>query len=226
MGTAMAADPGSIYLYVDGESHYLMADKCWKKIFGDTADLKSLGYSESASGLSHRIAIYQPAKFLWDPSLPGKIFRSEYNVDYSRLITRQVYFTTFTGTPEGLQDARVAIRKAAFEPEIVHELKDLCDQRKNRLKQDGLLIKAKGVDISLAVRMLDDAYHNNFDWCVLATSDIDYLPAIKAVRRMGKHVYVIGHGEAIAKDSPFLYLPEIFLDVGQEFMQKTYVKNP
>ncbi len=75
--------------------------------------------------------------------------------------------------------------------------------------------------------MLDDAYHGNYDWCFLATSDIDYLPVIKAVRRMGKQVVVIGYGEAIAKDSPFLYLPETFFDIGQDFMRTTYtLKNP
>jgi hypothetical protein len=74
--------------------------------------------------------------------------------------------------------------------------------------------------------MLEDAYHDNYDWCVLATSDIDYLPAIRAVRRMGKQVFVMGDKEAIGENSPFLYLPERFFDIGQEFMQRTYLKSP
>jgi uncharacterized LabA/DUF88 family protein len=196
----------SIYLYVDGESHFSTAERCWKRIQGEAADLNSLRYRENAPALSYRIALYQPAKFFWDPLVLSRLFISDYNVHYSNLITRRVYFTSFTGGTEGLQEARVKIREAGFEPEIVSELKDRSKQRENQLKQDGLLIKPKGVDIGVAVRMLEDAYHGNYDWCILATSDVDYLPVLKAIRRMGKQVFVIGYGEAIAKDSPFLSL--------------------
>jgi uncharacterized protein (TIGR00288 family) len=79
--------------------------------------------------------------------------------------------------------------------------------------KDALLIKPKGVDIALAVRMLEDATYNNFDRCILVTSDIDYLPAINAVRRMGKQVSVLGFQEGIANDSPFMYVVEGFVDL-------------
>ena len=121
--------------------------------------------------------------------------------------------------------ARRKIREAGFEPQVIPELKDLAKQRENALKANGLIIKAKGVDIGLAVRMLEDAYHNNYERCVLLTSDIDYLPVIEAVRRMGKHVYVLGYGEGIAKDSPFLYLPERFVDIGEGFMKEFYAPS-
>jgi uncharacterized LabA/DUF88 family protein len=64
-----------------------------------------------------------------------------------------------------------------------------------------------------------DAYSGNFDTCYLFRSDIDYLPVIEAVRRMGRHVIVVGFGEGIARDSPFLYVPERFVDIGEEFMR-------
>jgi hypothetical protein len=59
--------------------------------------------------------------------------------------------------------------------------------------------------------------------CVLYTSDIDYLPVIETVRRMGKSVFVVGYREAIANDSPFLHVPEWFVDIGKEYMRSNYM---
>jgi uncharacterized LabA/DUF88 family protein len=131
-----------------------------------------------------------------------------------------VYFTTYTGTPEGVQQAQVTLRQAGFEPQVIPELKDLAKQRENRRHRDALLIKAKGLDVALSVRMLEDAYRGNYCTCLLLTSDIDYLPVIEAVRRMGKHVIVAGYVEGLAKDSPFYYVPEEFVDLGEPVMSK------
>jgi uncharacterized LabA/DUF88 family protein len=216
-------DTARIYLYVDGESHFCTAEKCWKNLHGQDKNLSSLDYPKGDTArMSHQIALYEPAKFFWDPSVPPKIFNRFFNTDYSRMIERKVYFTSFTGTETGLHDAQVKIREAGFEPDVVREVKDLAQQRQNQLTQNGVLIKAKGVDVSLSVRMLEDAYHGNYEWCILATSDADYLPVIRAVRRMGKQVFVIGYREATAKDSPFLFLPETFYEVGEAFMRIAY----
>ena len=45
----------------------------------------------------------------------------------------------------------------------------------------------------LAVRMLEDAFHQTFDVCHLYTSDVDFLPVIHAIRARGKQVYVHGY---------------------------------
>jgi uncharacterized protein (TIGR00288 family) len=93
------------------------------------------------------------------------------------------------------------------------------------LEANSLVIKPKGVDIALAVRMLEDAYYGNYQVCLLFTSDIDYLPVIHAVRRMGKAVIVLGFCEAIAVDSPFLYVAERFIDLSS-YMQSYYSIEP
>jgi uncharacterized LabA/DUF88 family protein len=141
------------------------------------------------------------------------------------VLQRAIYFTTYTGTPEGLHAARVRLREAGFEPQVVLEQKDLAKRRENVLRKDALLIKGKGVDVALTVRMLEDAYHGNYDTCIVLTSDIDYLPVIEAVRRMGKQVIVAGHGDGLAKDSPFYYVPERFIDLGEQFMRQYYIKR-
>jgi uncharacterized LabA/DUF88 family protein len=73
--------------------------------------------------------------------------------------------------------------------------------------------------------MLEDAYHNNYVACFLLTSDVDYLPVIQAVRRMGKQVYVLGYRGGIGVRSPFEYVPDRFVDIGEGFMKTYYVRK-
>jgi uncharacterized LabA/DUF88 family protein len=80
-----------------------------------------------------------------------------------------------------------------------------------------LIIKPKGLDIALAVRMLEDAHRNLYQRCFLVTSDADYLPLIKAVRQLGKQVYVLAYGEDITKwRSEFEYVPDAYVDLGEK----------
>lgn len=46
----------------------------------------------------------------------------------------------------------------------------------------------KGVDISLAIDLLDLAYHNTYDTAVIVSGDGDFANAVKIVQRMGKHI--------------------------------------
>ena len=203
------------YLYADGESHYIMADKCMKRIHGEEATLAAVVRNPALASSNQRFWHNCDSKFFWDSHLTTEA------AGITSRIGRAVYFTAFTGRPEDLQKARVSIREAGLEPQVSLELKDLAKQRENKLVSDAVVIKPKGVDIDLSVRMLEDAYYGNYQDCLLFTSDIDYLPAIRAVRRMGKTVIVCGFSEAIAGDSPFLYVPERFVDLGP-YMQEYY----
>ncbi len=63
--------------------------------------------------------------------------------------------------------------------------------------------KPKGCDIALATRMVADAAAGLYDCCLLFTSDADFLPAIEAVRGMGKIVWVFGLASALPDLSPY-----------------------
>ena len=103
----------------------------------------------------------------------------------------------------------------------------LARQRENVLKVEQVIEKAKGVDIALAARMIEDAFHDNYDACYLFSSDIDFLPIIEAVRRMGKQVYVCGSVDGLGEQSKFLHVPDAFVDIGKDFMALHYrLKQP
>lgn len=46
----------------------------------------------------------------------------------------------------------------------------------------------KGVDIAIAIDLLDLAYHNTYDTAILITGDGDFSKAVEIIQRMGKHV--------------------------------------
>ena len=132
---------------------------------------------------------------------------------------RAVYFTSFSGSPDECYKETVLIRELGFEPYVVHEDKQLARQREAALATTNIIEKAKGVDIALTVRMIEDAYRDNYQTCHLYTSDADYLPVIEAVRRMGKQVYVFGYKDSLGKNPRLLHVPDRFVDLG-EVMQR------
>src|SRR5262249_55230097 len=85
----------------------------------------------------------------------------------------------------------------------------------------GVIERAKGVDVGLSVRILEDAYANTFQDCLLLTSDVDFLPVVRAVRRMGKQVVVLGYREGSTHRSPLEFEPEGFYDLG-EIVRREY----
>ncbi|MFO1064303.1 MAG: NYN domain-containing protein [Pirellulales bacterium] len=60
-----------------------------------------------------------------------------------------------------------------------------------------MIEKAKQVDVALIVQLLQDAFANHFDACEVYTSDIDYLPALKAVAQRAKRVTICGYENGI-----------------------------
>jgi uncharacterized protein (TIGR00288 family) len=52
----------------------------------------------------------------------------------------------------------------------------------------GGLYVEKGVDIAMAIDILDLAYHNTYDTALLITGDGDFAKAVQIVQRMGKHI--------------------------------------
>lgn len=70
------------------------------------------------------------------------------------------------------------------------------------------------MDVGLSVRILEDAYARNFSSCCLYTSDVDYMPVIRSVQRLGKTVIVLGYADGLSKHSPLQHEPDSFVDLG------------
>jgi uncharacterized LabA/DUF88 family protein len=185
--------------YIDGESHFLRTEEAWQDIHGDTATLERLRYIGDAT--DKLILVNPQAKVFWTRRMnPG--------------VMRAVYFTAASCDTSTMFSIKTSLRSFELEPAVFHEVKQLADQRKNLLKANGLIEKPKQVDIALAVRMIEDARSDVFDKFHLYTSDVDFLPVIKAVMARAKQVYVYGHKNGLAKESPLLHEPDLFIDLG------------
>lgn len=88
---------------------------------------------------------------------------------------RAYYYTVVTGAKDTVVDATEAkLWEIGFTPRVLWKAK----QKK----------KCKAVDSSISIDMLSAAYENQFDLVEIWTGDADYIPLIKAVKRLGKIV--------------------------------------
>jgi uncharacterized LabA/DUF88 family protein len=195
--------------YVDGESHYIRTEKHWQKLHGPGAALETL---EGVSSIS----LHRRGGFFWDHGFVDMYFTG-------MPFHRAVYFTSAAGDDNEVHALRLFIRDHGLEPYVVKEPKSLEKQRENALRQ-GIIEKPKGVDIALTVQMIEDAQRDHFDGCVLFTSDVDYLPLIEAVRRLGKRVIVAGYREGLGENSPFEFVPDQFIDLGDDLKTRCRLK--
>jgi hypothetical protein len=88
------------YLYVDGESHYVRSEECWKKIHGTDAELTDVVHADkTARSLSTGIPCWggvtanDKAKFFFD----GKLLWLATGGRFDYMMERGVYFTSVAG---------------------------------------------------------------------------------------------------------------------------------
>jgi len=216
-----------IYAYVDGESHYIRTQAEFRATHGESADLASAVYIHTSTGSAAYpdqskpyLRVIPSAKFFWDTNYP---FAGPGSLA-GQYISSAAYFTAVSGDSSAFHDACLAIRRNGFFPHVIHEPTQLANRRNEKRNASGIIEKAKGVDIGLAVQLLEDAYHNNFDACYVFTSDIDFLPALRVVQRMGKKVVVFGYNRGLGDQSKLVYLPDAFVDL-TEHVRTAYL-NP
>lgn len=217
-----------IYTYVDGESHFIRTQAAFREVHGDSVDLTASVYVNNTTGSAAfpdegkpYLRVLPAAKFFWDVNYPfaapGRLCGA--------YISSAAYFTAVSGDLATYHEACLAIRKNGFFPHVIHESTQLATRRNEKRGATGLLEKAKGVDIGLAVQLLEDAYHNNFDACYVFTSDIDFLPALRVVQRMGKKVIVFGYKNGLSAQSRLAYVPDAFVDLTDHVRTAYLVAN-
>lgn len=103
----------------------------------------------------------------------------------------------------------------------------LCRMQKKRINGK-TIYEAKEDDIQLAVDMVELAYNDSYDTAILVSSDGDFVPAIKAVKRKGKAVENIGFSNKFS-----YYLKQecskcIILrrDIMNKFFQSSSINKP
>jgi uncharacterized LabA/DUF88 family protein len=107
-----------------------------------------------------------------------------YKLVGERTLTRVYYYTVFPDQqliPDRYQKQQAfldAINKKPYFKVVLGRLEQ---------RPGGILIE-KGVDIALAIDLLDLAFHDTYDTAILITGDGDFSRAVELVQRTGKHV--------------------------------------
>jgi len=192
--------PDRIFAYVDGESHFLRSLSAWQDLHGDQACLERMRYAREPN-LSLVLALSK-AKVFWTRKMSPEAQKA-------------IYFTSAVGNTPELHEICVALRDFNLEPALLPELSKLAAHRKNVLDKQRLIEKPKGIDITLTVRLLQDAYVQAYDVCHLYTSDVDFIPVIRAVQGRGKLVHVYGYQNGLSDHSDLLHVPDRFIDLEQ-----------
>lgn len=188
------------YVYIDGESHFIRSQEAWRDLHGKDAQLEQLRYIDQPD---EALVLVEPrAHVFWTRKMnPG--------------VDRAIYFTSAACDEKTMHKYKVRLRRFDLDPHIVKEPKKLANGRKNVLGNSHVIEKAKGVDIALTVRMLENALSlcNTFDICHLYTSDVDFEPLIKAVMAQGKKVFVHGYENGLSNLSPLRHVSDEFYDL-------------
>jgi uncharacterized LabA/DUF88 family protein len=114
------------------------------------------------------------------------------DVDFEALVDKllngrqlsRVYY--YTAIPDQKRDPERYTKQQKFLDALKH--KPYFRVVLGRLEPRDDTYVEKGVDISLAIDLLDLAYHNTYDTAIIITGDGDFSRAVEIVQRMGMHV--------------------------------------
>lgn len=214
------------YVFIDAENHFHRTCDAAEQIFGSPKAAEAIANARMQVGNSNqcvpprtntdRFVFNRSVQLFWDYLALLDI--NPYPFSNSNFALA-VYACSCSGSEEVAFDARVQLRQLGFDPIVVHELKSHQKQRIALREGERLIDKAKGCDIAVATRIVADAAAGLYERCILFTSDADYLPAIEAVRRMGKVVWVYGFKDVLPKHSPYLHVPDKFHDLNADLVR-------
>ena len=116
-------------------------------------------------------AIHLAKAILWKATLP---LLSDQVIGPMRLV-RTYWFGSIQGSPEYLEERRVVLHRAGYEPVLFPKVKGRGE---------------KGVDLAVAREMLIHGFNKNYDVAILVAGDADYVGLVQDLKRLG--LYVVG----------------------------------
>jgi len=188
-----------IFVFIDGESHYHRSEEAWQSLHGPSASLADLRPRGQLDG--RLVLVERRTKVFWTKRM-------------SAGAKRYFYLTACTGDDGAVRAAMQQMRDFDLEPTVFKEHSSLAKQRDATRRTAYLIETAKRVDIALVVLMLKAARERQFRECHLYTSDVDFAPAIEAVRAMGAfRVTVFGYDNGLGDKSELRLVCDQFVDL-------------
>ena len=156
---------------------------------------------------------YEKDVFVWRPTT----IKAGLNV-----VNRVMYYTYTTGDDQHISNITQKIKgliflqynphnpsSPAYKSTYPNNITPKVFKKKSRNQ------KVKGVDIQMTVDILTNVYQGNLDIVYLVSGDGDYIPVIKEVIRMGKHVYVAAFSSGLNQE--LVNIADRFINLETEY---------
>jgi len=147
----------------------------------------------------------------------------------------RTYFYTGEYTDKLIEKIERQLEKKPEEKDIIQNLLDRClkEQKKQstffniaknyyffeirtkplQFSYSDTRVFQKGVDVQLAVDLVDFAHKDVYDICVLLSGDIDLLESVRTAKSMGKQILILGNSSVTAEEMK--READLFIDVGR-----------
>ena len=132
-----------------------------------------------------------------------------------RKLIRAYYYAAL---PKQSDDAESYKKQQGFLDAL--QVKNYFTVRKGRLERRGDTFVEKGVDVALAVDMLEMGYNNSFDTAILVSGDGDLSKAVASIKRIGKHVENVCASHMISKH--LQQTCDVFNNLDEEFLRNCW----
>ena len=115
------------------------------------------------------------------------------NLDYAQII-RTYYYDGLANPSEKVYKKQKKIN------DLINSFPNF-DVRIGHLVKDGQgKFRQKGVDVLMAIDMIDKANSNQYDIAIIVAGDLDHLEAIKTIKNKGKQVFGVFYKGSVSKE--------------------------
>ncbi len=144
--------------------------------------------------------------FVWLPDTHARRLPEILHEPLQETGVRAYYYTSLQGDDQRIGTAREALWRLGFDPKVFR-------------KPSGT--RAKGVDISLTLDVVNHAHYDHYDVAVLIAGDGDYLPLVDQVKRLGKGVVIsFFEGEGLGLNPDLLLACDTFVPLDELFLHQ------
>lgn len=153
-------------------------------------------------------------KTIYYSSIPDISVGQEAYYGHMKFLSKLKALPNFEVKSRKLQ--KISNRESVIEQQKLVTSLNLCEQCKIKFDDHlttfvkRLSFREKGIDVSIAVDMLEKAIKNECDYCILISGDADFIPVMNLIKENGKMAYSAsvksGYSSEMRRTQKFIYL--------------------
>lgn len=164
-----------------------------------------------------RVMVFMDGSNLhWARRIYNQQNRTDLKIDYQKFVNvivgnrelvRAIYYCSKPDSPSEGQQKFIAYLRSIGIQVVEKLLKTRTDVVTKRM-----FSVEKGVDVALAVDLVQLAWENAYDVALIVSGDSDYIGAIRVIMSKGKNVEVVSFKNALSRELREAALRTVFID--------------